>query len=309
MLRSIHRISCRYRIFSLYVLSARPTRFTHRSICPISFLCSRKMDVNLDIAVDYPSSYKAIFNVLKATLEYPASPEAKAKKLADDITFFCTSAKDDDPPFWEIWPMVIALASNLPTDHEWQDSLILSLSILRQRDGSVNEENKLLLWKDLPDLSMSVAEYWNSLENPSNVLKVEGEVLVKWRNFNSFLARFSSPEFAPWLSFSIWQLQEALEEPPAEEQSLTDCRVWVASEWIIRCTNLLHEVMHDKREIDLAAKKPGTLCNDVPPQSIERWEFWKKRLSEIVADPSSWGLETATTKKALEALNAMKNLV
>ncbi|KAM5376400.1 hypothetical protein ACJZ2D_005454 [Fusarium nematophilum] len=303
------------------------------------------MAVNLEIDNASPSSYKAIFNVLKATLEYPASSQAKARKLADDIIFFCLSANDATPPFWDIWSVVIELASSIPLGHEWQDGLIESLNLLRQRAGSVSEKNEvrgacsthlvllqqqtncisvkqLHLSKDLPDLSLSVAQRWNGLErtlrshlfrpaansplDPSNSLLIEDEVLDKWKNFNSFLARLSSPEFAPWLSFPVWELQEALEEPLSREGPLTNCRVWVASRWIIRSGGILLKVMRD--ESRTAVSGPGKLCNDTSPRSIERWEFWMKRFFEIGADPSSLGLEPATAVKVEEALKAMKDL-
>jgi hypothetical protein len=33
---------------------------------------------------------RAIYNVLQATLKYPANPQAKSAKVADDIIFLCT---------------------------------------------------------------------------------------------------------------------------------------------------------------------------------------------------------------------------
>lgn len=46
------------------------------------------MHVNMDFVEADPLDYEQpMYKVLKATLEYPADPEAKASKLADDIRF------------------------------------------------------------------------------------------------------------------------------------------------------------------------------------------------------------------------------
>jgi hypothetical protein len=68
-------------------------------------------------------------------MEYLTGIQAKAKKLASDIAFFVSSAQGD-PPFWDIWPMVIELASHLPPDHDWQASLVQSIHILSELDKS-----------------------------------------------------------------------------------------------------------------------------------------------------------------------------
>jgi hypothetical protein len=93
------------------------------------------MEINLESDVELASSFKAIYNVLRATMEYPAGAQAKAKKLADDIAFFVSSAPGD-PPFWEICPIIIELASRLPPDHKWQASLVQSIHILSELDKS-----------------------------------------------------------------------------------------------------------------------------------------------------------------------------
>jgi len=74
-----------------------------------------------------------VFRVLKATLEYPAKPEVKASKLADDVTFF-TKGDNGDAVLWQVWWVIFDIASVVPPDHAWQDSLVQCLSLLRERD-------------------------------------------------------------------------------------------------------------------------------------------------------------------------------
>lgn len=76
---------------------------------------------------------RAMFNVLKATLEYPATAQQKGVKIADDIDFFArTFPKHVD--LWTVWFIVLDIAACLPPDHSWQDSLVKGLEDLGQRD-------------------------------------------------------------------------------------------------------------------------------------------------------------------------------
>ncbi len=78
----------------------------------------------------------AIFNVLKATLQYPAKAQAKGIKLADDIDFFSKST-EGGTGLWEIWDVVLEIACCIPPGHPWQDSLLQALDNLRRREGRV----------------------------------------------------------------------------------------------------------------------------------------------------------------------------
>ncbi|KUI54572.1 hypothetical protein VP1G_01874 [Cytospora mali] len=92
-------------------------------------------------ALDLWGSERPILNVLKATLQYPANPLTKGAKLAEDIKFFCKAVEDDpdNDIFWEIWPVVLEIASCIPPGHSWQDSLIQSLDNLCHQDGAISK--------------------------------------------------------------------------------------------------------------------------------------------------------------------------
>lgn len=96
--------------------------------------------------IEFTASERAIFNVLKATLQYPANPETKAGKLAADIEFFCKSAEGAaavDELLWYIWAVIVEIAQQIPPAHPWQVSLIESLDNLRQRHGSILGRDKV----------------------------------------------------------------------------------------------------------------------------------------------------------------------
>lgn len=93
---------------------------------------------------------RPIFQMLKATLQYPTSPSMKGFKLANDIVFFSTSNEKVGPPgggsnkeiFWDIWRVIIDIARCIPEGHPWQDALLGALNRLRQREGSIMQHLK-----------------------------------------------------------------------------------------------------------------------------------------------------------------------
>lgn len=132
-------------------------------------------------------------------------------------------------------------------------------------------------------------------------------MLEKWQNLNSFLARFSSRGYAPWLGLAIWQIREGLEEPPANDDyddPLAACRIWVATEWITQCGCLIYKEMDSKYEPDQApdsSENSGSLCRDIPSLDTKRWEFWHSRLVQIEG-------KTSDPSKMREAIDAMKEV-
>lgn len=91
-----------------------------------------------------------------------------------------------------------------------------------------------------------------------------------------------------------------------------DCRVWVATQWLINCSDTLEKEMKSPNE-DLTERQAinrgtGKLCVDsnIMPRSVQRWEFWKKRLAEIAEGADGdLGLEEETKKRVEEALKVL----
>ncbi|KAK0645294.1 hypothetical protein DIS24_g8068 [Lasiodiplodia hormozganensis] len=261
--------------------------------------------------IEFTASERAIFNVLKATLQYPANPQTKATKLAADIEFFCNSAEGAaaiDELLWYLWAVIVEIAQQIPPGHPWQVSLIESLDNLRQRDGSVlGSDKSTMLWKDLPNLSACVREKWidptDSGEDPS-------DNFAKWVNLNSFIAGLTRKGFAPWLNLPIWQLRAALEEPIVKGPAM-ECRLQVASEWLLHCAGPIFKDMKldEDEEVDESlarALRTGPLCEGKAPQSVERWNFWKKRLSELSGELGSLEVDPGIKGRISDALKSME---
>ncbi|CAG9989568.1 unnamed protein product [Clonostachys byssicola] len=261
------------------------------------------MDADLEKTLNLAHKEEAIFNVLRSTLQYPASSEARSQKLVNDIIFFCTSTAE--PPFWEIWPAVLALGSCIQPGHEWQATLIQSLRLLRQLDDSIAQGTTGSL-KDLPDLTLTLTEHWQGHENPIFLDPDHPpltDVLERWKNLNSFLARLPGDDYLFFLRLGLGQVGGALEVVPPESDSqlpLAECKIWTGTEWIIHCGRRIFKAVASKDSPENTIPDPGPLLGDIPKQSIERWEFWKKRLTQIAADYPT------TANRIQQALDAMK---
>jgi hypothetical protein len=87
-----------------------------------------------------------------------------------------------------------------------------------------------------------------------------------------------------------------------------NCRVWVASEWMIHCADKLLKRINSKEKddgMDARAHGTGPLCKGIPPLSVKRWEFWKKRFAEFATEAGSLELDSATTVHIADALKSM----
>ncbi|OTA94725.1 hypothetical protein M434DRAFT_394512 [Hypoxylon sp. CO27-5] len=272
------------------------------------------MEIDLSSAeeTDFTPFERPIFNVLKATLQYPGNQQAKIEKLADDIIFFCKSSSHGSGILWHVWSVVIEIIFYIPPGHPWQDCFIQCLSSLRQRDDTISSYDQPstqtdLPWEDLPNLSYCVREKWL---DPTDAEEELDEEFTKWKNFNSFVARVTSTGFAPWLSFPIWQLRTALEEPPVKGSAM-DCRLWVASEWIIHCADIIFEDISSLKDPDEGLARSlsaGPLYDGKALLGAERWKFWKRRFSELNADSGKLELDNAVSNRILEALERMDKI-
>lgn len=91
------------------------------------------------------------------------------------------------------------------------------------------------------------------------------------------------------------------------------CRLWVATEWIIQCADVIFLEINEKKELEQSAARAlatGSLCDDdnLPPLSVERWNFWKQRFSEIAADAGNLRLDSSITERISQALTRMNEV-
>lgn len=106
----------------------------------------------------------------------------------------------------------------------------------------------------------------------------------EWLNLNSYSARLLGSGVTRWYNFAIWELREGLETKLGPDSHENDCKIAVASEWIIQAgPKLLRETLlnEDISEAEKTALVGHELWTGMPGLSTERWGFWKRRLAEL----------------------------
>lgn len=116
----------------------------------------------------------------------------------------------------------------------------------------------------------------------------EGDLTVddgdRWCDLNWFAAQLMGAGYVAWISFAIWGLRIALENPITNDSRKMRTRLIVAVYWILHSGDVLFKEMSsaDLQDEDTArAIKPGPLCEKILPRSRNRWDFWKNRFGEL----------------------------
>lgn len=137
---------------------------------------------------------------------------------------------------------------------------------------------------------------------------MDEDELTEWKNWNSFVARLTSPTFSPWLNLPIWQFRDALENETVRGPAM-ECQLWVATEWITQCAGVIFEFVSEVRELDertARAYRTDPLCEEgVGPLSVERWAFWRRRLQELAGGVEGLEVDGAIVARITDALESM----
>ncbi|KAI5464096.1 hypothetical protein BGZ63DRAFT_376899 [Mariannaea sp. PMI_226] len=247
--------------------------------------------------------------MLKGVLEYPATMKARGAKIADDVFFYLDNTPDDEigGMMFALWGVWLQVVSDIPHGHEWHQCIALAVDLVRQDERVAGKG--LTNWPELPELSMSLTEQWELKPFESDENDLDG--LSTWKNLNSFMSHLVSRGLEQQVYLPIWEIRSALEEPTVKGP-LMDCRVWVATEWILNCSVTLKKEMmspnEDLTENEAASRGTGKLCDDsITPRSLQRWDFWKKRLAEIAKEADDLGLQEETKKRVEEALKTLES--
>ena len=118
------------------------------------------------------------------------------------------------------------------------------------------------------------------------------EDLDAWKRFNSFASHLLINNVMPWIVLPYWEIRTALETPLPQDLAAVECGLWVATEWLTRCGQLLRRDLGSAKalsEREEASIAPGPLCEGISPQGLERWEFWRSRLAELASAESRAG--------------------
>ena len=132
--------------------------------------------------------------------------------------------------------------------------------------------------------------------------EAEPEALVWWQNWNSFVSHIVGRGYTTTLYLSFWAIRDALEEPVVKGP-LLDCRVWVASEWIYNCNGLIRQYLASEELTQGSREHTGPLAENISPRSLQRWDFWRKRLTELVDSENIQGVAKEWASEALKKMD------
>ncbi|KAK3292223.1 uncharacterized protein B0H64DRAFT_224573 [Chaetomium fimeti] len=251
------------------------------------------MAANIDLGVledpDIPQCQVDVLRILDAALNSSGDPATAAAKLADDLRQFFISSESQNTAstlLWNLWMVLLEAVMMVPVGHPWHAALVAAVKGLRSPGGPVVElEGCTLQWADLPHLSEYLFDKWADPTDPDDD-DYDPEDLEAWKSFNSFASQLLSDDLPRWIVLPYWVIRAALETPLPQDPDVFECRLWVATEWLTRCGQLVRREMGSTEplsEQSRASIAPGPLCEGVPPLGPERWEFWRSRLIELAS--------------------------
>lgn len=174
--------------------------------------------------------------------------------------------------------LFIRIAQQIPSRHIGQELLVKTVQLIKD----LPEETWLKRF--LGSLRMNMRDGWSGFTTDDGEDEDDVQTPDEWLNLNSFNARLFGSGMTRWYNMAIWELREALETELGPKLYDNDCRIAVASEWIIQAgPKLLRESLlgADLTDGEKRAFSGGSLWTGIPGLSTERWGFWKRRLSEV----------------------------
>lgn len=96
---------------------------------------------SLDGATFEPSE-RAVLNMLKGVLEYPATVEARGAKISNDILHFYLDNTPDvevSGMLFALWGVWLEVVSYIPHGHEWHQCLALAIDTVRQDERAAGK--------------------------------------------------------------------------------------------------------------------------------------------------------------------------
>ncbi|WQF76759.1 Putative oxopyrrolidine biosynthesis cluster protein G [Colletotrichum destructivum] len=261
-------------------------------------------DINLDTLGEQHAtvSQDKIFGILQTHLQSGGKTSTSSSQLADAIRQLSAKTSSGDAAsgfLWDLWMVVVDLAYLIPPDHPWQDKLIGAIQTLRQTGGLIvptEETKEPLMWKDLSHLAEYMLDKWF---DPTKLDEWTLDNVAAWKNLNSFTARLTTEDFAPWLNFPIWQLQSALDESP-DKGIILESRLWVATEWAIRRGSLVFQ------DIIFARPHKDAVEEATEGQGLGKLRLWKKRFSELLEDKELLGLDIVLVHRIEQTVKEME---
>ena len=113
---------------------------------------------------------------------------------------------------------------------------------------------------------------------------------------NSFVSGLVARGCPWWIFLAYCEVSAGLEAVSQDETTKFDvatvfeCKIWVATEWLIKSGGIIFQDLTSNKELndeELKSIKPGPLCVDVSPCSVQQWDFRMSRVKELAEKKSS----------------------
>ncbi|KAH6605692.1 hypothetical protein Trco_004845 [Trichoderma cornu-damae] len=252
-----------------------------------------------------PEAGTKLANLLDAALDGSAGRPDAAAAAADGIDELCPRSEDAEGFLWSLWTLLVDVSKRIPLGDWRMNGLVEVVEKLKAKQGGSVEiwGSSSSLWADMPLLGPVMREAWDTTPEFDNNSPQQATTIAQWVSLNSFAARLLGSSVQSWTNFALWELRDALEEPPPTEQA-KDMRLTTASEWIEHAGLQLEREGRKGTQLDehdARALGPGSLLEGADSGfSKERWRFWGARLEELSAGASAETQER--TRTALEVM-------
>lgn len=239
-------------------------------------------------------------------LELSETPEAKGEMMADVIVEMLIALDRHADVLWEFWTWFVLRTCDFVGGHPSQEAMLECLKALMSREDYP--------WNTDSTFNMMLSEQWHSMDP-------EDYSIGEMRNFNNFMIRLERAEYEHFVRESspkvvkpppqfvmLVTIITGLErrKPDSDERAVWwETDMWEATDWFIEWADGVYSVMKGHGGPDLSAESDvvsemsealseetppwlrlrdvalNELGPDTPVYSIERWEFWKRRLAMI----------------------------
>jgi len=127
--------------------------------------------------------------------------------------------------------------------------------------------------------------------------------VARWKSWVSLFAQMPREIAKPYF---VMRAIEPIESPTAASPIEAESELWTACEWLIHTAYTALECLRYRdlhREGD--APMMGDLCRMAVPDpfSLERWDWWKRRLAELAAPDD---VNAETKQRIAKALGSME---
>lgn len=132
--------------------------------------------------------------------------------------------------------------------------------------------------------------------------------VAEWKNWVSWFAQMPKDIAIPYYAM---RAIEPIEEPAAASPTEAECDFWTACEWLIHAADTVLDYLMKCRALPEEegavgrAPRMGDLCRETvsDPFSMERWEWWKRRLAELAAPDD---VDAETKQRVAKAIASME---